>query len=118
MKKKLKVKERPLTIDRLENDIWHCCQWCHYFSDGYCLNEAMFSVLDEEMLEVEQKMEVIDAKENFIDSLKERGVVQNEETEEIVRKFLDIFAGDILGIEVFASIGIENPSEHYCREYF
>lgn len=39
MKSRLKPVVRGVTVDEIENDIYHCCRWCHYFESGKCYNK-------------------------------------------------------------------------------
>ena len=46
MKSKLKpVDKEAYGYDPFENDMYHCCRWCHYFKNGKCLKD---SIIDNE----------------------------------------------------------------------
>lgn len=36
---KLRAVKRPVTVEHIENDIYHCCRWCHHFQNGKCFNK-------------------------------------------------------------------------------
>lgn len=115
---KLKVKSRPITVDKVEGDMYHCCRWCHYFDNGYCLNDSVSAELDGSIVEVEKHIEIQNGKERVMWEIEAHLGELDEVSDKAIRQLLDVFAGDVLGVEVSGKVAIENPSEHYCREFF
>lgn len=43
MKSKLKPIINGITVRDINNDMYHRCRWCHYFSEGKCFNPNMMA---------------------------------------------------------------------------
>lgn len=83
MKSKLKPVAHGVTVDEIENDIYHCCRWCHYFESGKCYNKnVMESYADApvKIYEVAEEGKLSGVLEETFHSIRKNAV-----TEEIVK---------------------------------
>lgn len=100
---KLKLAQRPVTVQELENDMYHCCRWCRNFDKGKCYahivdvqelgEEVLTPVLEDGNLSeaLEETLHSLDFKESFdslFDLLEEYGL-SKKRMKEINKCFKD-----------------------------